>query len=89
MPFKIDAGGDSKQYTTHVLIRPLFVEFMLFIRKFPGWTVGGWVITIMHYTHFSTGEKLKSKFSQGTAKFINNGENVGSKIRLLDADENI
>ena len=53
-----------------------------------GW-VGGWVITIMHYTHFSTGEKLKSKFSQGTAKFINNGENVGSKIRLLDADENI
>ena len=42
-------------------IRPLFVGFMFFIRKFPGWYAGGRVITITHYT---------SKFSQIMAKII-------------------
>ena len=48
-------------------IRPLFVGFMFFIRKFPGWYAGGWVITITHYTHFKF---LLSKFSQIMAKII-------------------
>ena len=48
-------------------IRPLFVGFMFFIRKFPGWYAGGRVITITHYTHFKF---LLSKFSQIMAKII-------------------
>ena len=50
-----------------VWIRPLFVGFMFFIRKFPGWYAGGRVITIIHYTHFKF---LLSKFSQIMAKII-------------------
>ena len=48
-------------------MRPLFVGFMFFIRKFPGWYAGGRVITITHYTHFKF---LLSKFSQIMAKII-------------------
>ena len=48
-------------------VRPLFVGFMFFIRKFPGRYVGGRVITITHYTHFKF---LLSKFSQIMAKII-------------------
>ena len=48
-------------------IRPLFVGFMFFIRKLPGWYAGGRVITITHYTHFKF---LLSKFSQIMAKII-------------------
>ena len=48
-------------------IRPLFVGFMFFIRKFSGWYAGGRVITITHYTHFKF---LLSKFSQIMAKII-------------------
>ena len=48
-------------------IRLLFVGFMFFIRKFPGWYAGGRVITITHYTHFKF---LLSKFSQIMAKII-------------------
>ena len=49
------------------LVRPLFVGFMFFIRKFPGWYAGERVITITHYTHFKF---LLSKFSQIMAKII-------------------
>ena len=58
------------EYTSLCLdlpIRPLFVGFMFFVRKFPGWYVGGRVITITHYTHFKF---LLSKFSQIMAKII-------------------
>ena len=48
-------------------VRPLFVGFMFFIRKFPGWYAGRRVITITHYTHFKF---LLSKFSQIMAKII-------------------
>ena len=48
-------------------LRPLFVGFMFFIRKFPVWYAGGRVITITHYTHFKF---LLSKFSQIMAKII-------------------
>ena len=51
----------------HTIVRPLFVGFMFFIRKFPGWYAGGRVITITHYTHFKF---LLSKFSQIMAKII-------------------
>ena len=54
-------------YTETTHIRPLFVGFMFFIRKFPGWYAGGRVITITHYTHFKF---LLSKFSQIMAKII-------------------
>ena len=50
-----------------IYLRPLFVGFMFFIRKFPGWYAGGRVITITHYTHFKF---LLSKFSQIMAKII-------------------
>ena len=50
-----------------LMIRPLFVGFMFFIRKFPGWYAGGRVITITHYTHLKF---LLSKFSQLMAKII-------------------
>ena len=59
-----------KLKTTKIsMIRPLFVGFMFFIRKFPGWYAGGRVITITHYTHFKF---LLSKFShwQIMAKII-------------------
>ena len=48
-------------------LKPLFVGFMFFIRKFPGWYAGGRVITITHYTHFKS---LLSKFSLIMAKII-------------------
>ena len=52
---------------SYSLVRPLFVGFMFFIRKFPGWYAGGRVITITHYTHYKF---LLSKFSQIMAKII-------------------
>ena len=36
-----------------IYLRSLFVGFIIFIRKFPGWYAGGRVITITHYTHFN------------------------------------
>ena len=52
-----------------LVFRPLFVGFMFFIRKFPGWYAGGRVITITHYTHVHF-KFLLSKFSQIMAKII-------------------
>ena len=57
----------GEEIHTLITFRPLFVGFMFFIRKFPGWYAGGRVITITHYTHFKF---LLSKFSQIMAKII-------------------
>ena len=37
--------------TELIIIRPLFVGIMFFIRNFQKWYAGGRVITIIHYTH--------------------------------------
>ena len=60
---------------------------MFFIRKFPGWNVGDWVITITYYTHFSIRSlRLKGiKFSQIKARVSNN---AGSKNKYLHAGTN-
>ena len=35
--------------SSYILIRPLFVGIMFFIRNFQTWNAGGWVIIIIHY----------------------------------------
>ena len=69
MPAAAAASERSYWSSNTCTIRPLFVGFMFFIRKFPGWYAGGRVITITHYTHFKF---LLSKFSQIMAKIIMN-----------------
>ena len=71
-------------------IRPLFVGFMSFIRKFPGWYAGGRVITITHYTHFKSllfsqimakiiimNVDIDQTFFKFSQEIINNGEKCG------------
>ena len=56
-------------------IRPLFVDVVFFI---PGWNAGGQVITITHYTYYSTAQSFKIQPNKG--KSINNGKMWVAKL---------